>query len=76
MADFNYSYEVCSCKSVTLGEIVHAIDEKGASSVEEIGNITDAGTACGCCKSAIDDFGNPKLELYIDQILEKFKNNV
>ena len=72
MANFPYSYEVCSCKKVTLGEIIHAIKEKGAKTIEDIGNITDAGTACGCCKSASDDFGDPKMELYIDQIVNKF----
>ena len=72
MANFQHSYNVCSCKNVTLGEIIHAIKEKGATTVESIGDITDAGTACGCCKSAKDDFGNPKMELYIDQILKKF----
>ena len=72
MADFNYSYKVCSCKDVTLGEIVHAIKDQNAKSIEDIGRITDAGTACGCCKSEDDDFGEPKMELYIDQILNKF----
>ncbi len=72
MADFQYTHEVCSCKKVSLGEIVHAIKEKGAKTIDDIGDITDAGTACGCCKSKDDDFGNPKMELYIDQILNKF----
>ena len=72
MADYDYSYEVCNCKHVTLGEIVHAIEEEDAKTIEDVGDITDAGTACGCCKSAQDDFGDPKMELYIDQILEKF----
>ena len=72
MADFPYSYEVCSCKKVTLGEIIHAIKEKDAKTIEDIGNITDAGTACGCCKSKADDFGDPKMKLYLDQILTKF----
>ena len=72
MADFHYSYKVCTCKNVTLGEIIHAIKEQGANSVEKIGEITDAGTACGCCRSNEDDFGDPKMELYLDQILKKF----
>jgi NAD(P)H-nitrite reductase large subunit len=72
VADFHYTHEVCSCKKVSLGEIVHAIKEKGAKSIKDIGDITDAGTACGCCKSKEDDFGNPKMELYIDQIIKKF----
>jgi len=72
MADFEYSYKVCSCKGVTLGEIVHAINEKGAKTIEDIGNITDAGTACGCCKCEKDDFGDPKMDLYLEQIVNKF----
>lgn len=74
MAKFHMSYEVCSCKKVTLGEILHAIKEKGAKTIEDIEEMTDAGTACGCCKSLDDDFGDPKMELYIEQILNKFAN--
>ena len=74
MAQFQHSHEVCTCKSVTLGEIIHAIKEEGANSIESIGDICDAGTACGCCKSAEDDFGDPKMELYLEQILNKFKS--
>ena len=72
MADFQHSYKVCNCKSVSLGEIIHAIKEKGAKNIKDIGDMTDAGTACGCCKCASDDFGTKKMELYIDQILNKF----
>ncbi len=73
MADFQYSYKVCKCKDVTLGEIVHAIKDNNAATIEEIGDLTDAGTACGCCKSNEDDFGDPKMELYLNQILYKFR---
>ena len=72
MADFKYSYEVCGCKKVSLGEIIHAIEQKGAKTIEDIGTLTDAGTACGCCKSKEDDFGSPKMELYLSQVLDKF----
>ena len=72
MADFKFSYIVCHCKHVTLGEIVCAIKEKGAKTVDEIEKLTDAGSACGCCRCEKDDFGDPKMELYIDQILNKF----
>ena len=72
MANFQHSYIVCTCQKVTLGEIIHAIKEKGAKTLEDIENLTDAGSACGCCKSAEDDFGDPPMELYIEQILEKF----
>ncbi|MBD3841020.1 MAG: (2Fe-2S)-binding protein [Campylobacterales bacterium] len=72
MAEFHFSHKVCTCKGVTLGEIIHAIKEKGAKTIEDLGDITDAGTACGCCRSAQDDFGDPKMELYLEQILNKF----
>ena len=70
---FHHSHEVCSCKKVTLGEILHAIKEKNANSLEEIGEYTDAGTCCGCCVSSEKDFGEEKMELYLTTILDKFK---
>jgi NAD(P)H-nitrite reductase large subunit len=71
MAEFQHSFEVCNCKHVTLGEIIHAIQEKGAKTLEDIEDITDAGSACGCCKSKDDDFTGEQ-KLYITQILDKF----
>jgi NAD(P)H-nitrite reductase large subunit len=72
MADFQYSHIVCGCKHVTLGEIICSIKDNNAKTIEEIGNITDAGTACGCCKCEKDDFGDPKMDLYLEKILKKF----
>ena len=72
MADFKYSHIVCNCKHVTLGEIVCAIKDNNAKTIKEIGEMTDAGTACGCCKRKVDDFGDPKMELYLEQIVNKF----
>lgn len=69
---FPKSYIVCTCKQVTLGEIIHAIKEKGATSLDDLENLTEAGSCCGCCKSADDDFGEEKMELYLSQILDKF----
>jgi NAD(P)H-nitrite reductase large subunit len=66
------SHVVCECKKVTLGEIIHAIKEKGAKDLKSIQELTDAGTACTCCTAKENDFGNPKMELYISQILDKF----
>jgi len=71
--NFPHSYIVCDCRQVTLGEIIHAIKEKGAKTLDDIEDITDAGSSCGCCRSAKDDIGEPKMELYIDEILDKFK---
>ena len=73
MADFQYNYIVCKCENVSLGEIIYAIKDRDATTIEEIGKITDAGTTCGCCKSKKDDFGDPKMKLYLDQILDRVK---
>lgn len=69
---FPHSFEVCSCKHVTLGEIIYAIKEKNANNIEKIGDITDAGTSCKCCQSSSKDIGEEKMELYLDEILKKF----
>ncbi len=69
--EFQHSFEVCNCKHVTLGEIIHAIKERDAKTIEEIGELTDAGTACGCCKSKEDDFTGEQ-ELYLEEIVKKF----
>ena len=71
MAKFNYSYIVCECKKVSLGEILNAIDNKGAKTIKDIQDITDAGTACKCCISKNKDFGETKMNLYIEDILKK-----
>jgi len=71
MAKFHYSYQVCKCRKVTLGEIIHAIKEHNAKTIDDIKRLTDAGTACGCCTSKENDFGNPPMELYIEDILKK-----
>jgi NAD(P)H-nitrite reductase large subunit len=73
MAKFANDYIVCSCKNVSLGEIVYAIEQKKAKTIKDIGYITDAGTMCGCCKSPKDDYGKIKKRLYLDTILKKYK---
>lgn len=45
---------VCSCLGVTNEMIKEAIDS-GASTVEEVQDITGAGTACGAC---LDDISH------------------
>ena len=73
MTTFKHSYIVCKCNNVTLGEIIYAIEEKNARSIKDIGIVTDAGITCGCCKSDKDDFRNPKMKLYLEYILERYK---
>jgi len=72
MAKFPYSHIVCECKKVTLGEIIYVIEEKSAKNSQDIANLTDATTACGCCKNSEADFGTPKRKLYVEDILKKF----
>ena len=72
MSKIAFDHIVCSCHNVTLGEIIYAIKEKNAETFEDIAKLTDAGTMCGCCRSSVNDFSEPKKLVYIDQILKKF----
>lgn len=42
---------VCECLGVTTGMIKDAVNN-GATTLEEVQDVTDAGTACGAC---VDD---------------------
>jgi NAD(P)H-nitrite reductase large subunit len=53
---------ICNCMSVSEHEIVDAIKSKKAISVQDIMDITGAGTGCGSC---IDD---------LDEILKREQN--
>ena len=69
---FQHSYEVCTCRHVTLGELIYAIKERDAKTLEDLGHLTDAGTCCKSCKNPQSDLGVEKMELYLEQILKKF----
>lgn len=58
---------VCHCQEITLGEILDAI-KNGATTVDAIGDETDAGTSCGCCKGE-EECGSP-YDVFIAEILE------
>jgi len=45
---------ICNCMQVTRGEIIDAIKEKGLQTVMEVGDETEAGTACGSCVEDIE----------------------
>ena len=45
---------ICYCYGITKEEIVDAI-KNGATTLEEIQDITGAGTACGRCNGAIEN---------------------
>ena len=44
---------ICNCNEIYKSEIVKAIKEKGLKTVEEVGEITSAGTVCGQCQDDI-----------------------
>ena len=44
---------VCSCFAVGRNTILREIEEKGLTTVEEIGACLSAGTNCGSCKSEL-----------------------
>jgi NAD(P)H-nitrite reductase large subunit len=73
--NFPHSYEVCTCKHVSLGEIIYAIKEKGAKDLADLGEFTDAGTCCKSCRNVDSDIGAEKMELYLDEILNKFEKS-
>ena len=73
--EFPHSFEVCTCRSVTLGEIVHCIKEKNAKTLEDVEKYTDAGSCCGSCKNAQSDIGAEKMQLYVEEILNKFNRS-
>jgi NAD(P)H-nitrite reductase large subunit len=54
MADLKADDEVCHCFGVTKKQIEEAIDA-GASTVEEVGEKTQAGTGCGGCIPQIEE---------------------
>jgi len=47
--------EICQCNGIMKSEIVKAIKEKGLKTVEEVQDVTDAGTVCGSCIPDIED---------------------
>ncbi len=69
---FHHSFEVCNCHKVTLGELLFVVKEKKASTLEDLAFHTDAGTSCKCCISQEEDRGEEKMELYLEEILNKF----
>jgi NAD(P)H-nitrite reductase large subunit len=45
---------ICHCQEVTVESIVEAI-HNGAKTVEEIGDITEAGITCGGCIEDLEE---------------------
>lgn len=46
---------ICNCFDVTRETIVSAIKDKGLTTVDEVGEHTDAGTGCGACQDQIEE---------------------
>ena len=46
---------ICHCFEVSREEIENAIREKGLKTVEEVGEVTNAGTGCGACQEQIQE---------------------
>lgn len=46
---------VCHCMGITKGEIVDAIKQHNLKTVEEVGEVTTAGTGCGGCQEVIQE---------------------
>ena len=68
---FSNTFEVCTCRHVTLAEVVYAIKEKNAKTLDDLAIFTDAGTCCKSCKNPQSDMGVEKKELYLEEILDK-----
>jgi len=49
---------VCNCMQITKGEIVEAIKAGNLNTIEEVGDITEAGTVCGTCQDDIEEIIN------------------
>ena len=45
---------ICQCMQVSRGDIIDAIKEKECVTVQDIGDETEAGTACGSCIEDIE----------------------
>lgn len=45
---------ICTCLGTTVKDIMDAMDQ-GATTIEEIKELTQAGTVCGACISDIEE---------------------
>jgi len=68
---FELDYTVCECFDVSLGTLLDAI-KAGHSTIDELMDETDVGTACELCEScSVDEDGDR--ELHLDEILAYVK---
>lgn len=52
--DADPSINVCYCKSVTRGEVIHAIRDRALTTVAEVAEHTRASTGCGGCRPDLE----------------------
>ena len=65
---------VCTCREVSLGEIIYAIKVRNANTIEDISILTDAGVCWKSCISECNEIRlNIPIPLYLDTILHKIK---
>lgn len=71
--------QVCSCESVTKGQICGVIENGEAKDLGDVVNCTKAGTGCGGCKPMVADLTNATLKALgievKDSICEHFDYN-
>lgn len=54
--------QICSCESVTKGQICNAIESGEANDLADVVSCTKAGTGCGGCKPMVTDLVNATLK--------------
>ncbi len=52
-ADGDPAEAICSCQAVTRGTIVHAIKDRGLTTVAQVAEHTRASTGCGGCRADV-----------------------
>ncbi len=58
---------VCDCLGVTRDDIVEAIQSKGLTTADQVGEETEAGTMCGSCV--------PDIEEILYEVMQENKKN-
>ena len=53
---------ICNCNSVTRGEIIKAILEKGARTLDDVKRLTGASTSCGSCADLVLEILKKRVE--------------
>ena len=66
---------ICTCREVSLGELIYTIKDRDANTIDDISRLSDAGVCCKSCVSECNEIRlNIPIPLYLDTILTKIKN--